>query len=477
MNVYVPKRLLLSSLYLGALFLVAGTVFYRLQAFTGVVFLQKGAAEHLAFRIAQGGLGIGVAQRGVMPELLLLDNPRVVQALRADQRYDALVLPYALQLDGVEIIHEPAPRHWLHVSGPETEQRIAVETGDTVSLGMETAEITGIGPWEGLVNSPSGRPMAALTVRGDDAEESSTLFLEAGPWYVLRPDLALHFQWHATERELQEALAAPDDPGEGARWGVRDGKAVQWFENFTIGTGTRLRNGTRIVLVETSESLDWVTLRVTGEDGDHTVKVAANEVNSTAPFIFENPAAAAQRVALHAWREDQVVCRLRVHGQPRTDTAIVPGATSPILPGGPVLHLKQCLAKAVAVPGGQINAVFMRAQGATRSLREGLAETVGDFRIRYEREQLPPDARYEISVLDSTGAMLQPIVLEKGKRRRVGAWVFSLAEENPFAPAGIAVAAVRRPGGAGQYIGLGLFIFGSFGLIVARFGRPKPADD
>jgi hypothetical protein len=133
--------------------------------------------------------------------------------------------------------------------------------------------------------------------------------------------------------------------------------------------------------------------------------------------------------------------------------------------------LKQVMGQALAVPEGSVRAARVRLGENTVVLREGLAETVGEYRLRYQMEPVPPEARYRIAVLDPEGRVQGEHRIEGAEVFREGAWVFTLSPENPFAPRGVALTAERRPGGLVQTIGLGLFVLGSFGLVLARFGR------
>ena len=98
-----------------------------------------------------------------------------------------------------------------------------------------------------------------------------------------------------------------------------------------------------------------------------------------------------------------------------------------------------------------------------------MSETVGEYRLLYREEPMPPEARYHVSILDPAGAIVDTCALEVGQEKRIGAWVIALSPENPFAPRGVALTVERRPGGLGQIVGLALFVLGSFGLVVARF--------
>lgn len=117
MAIHGKKRLFISFIYLGVLFTGAGAIFYSLQSFSGTIFLLPDTGESLVFRPAEDGLKLGVSQRGVARDLLSFDNPRSVEALRADQNYDGLILPFALRLDAVEVVKENPPRQVLYIEG------------------------------------------------------------------------------------------------------------------------------------------------------------------------------------------------------------------------------------------------------------------------------------------------------------------------------------------------------------------------
>ena len=455
------KRLFLSSIYLGILFLVAGVAFHYLQRFEGTVFLLPGAAESLVFSPAGGSFRLGAAQRGVAPDLLLFDNPRSVEALRADQRYDGAILPFALRLDGVEVVKEHEARQVIHIDGPGEKRREEVAPGARVGLGGGFLEVESMGPWEGLVRDPRGQPMAAIEIPG--GERGPLVFLESGHACILQPDLAVCFLWHGSEAEARQAFVPALEDAAGARWGVREGKSIQWFENFIPGTGLVLHDGTRVTMAEVSRSEGYITLRIQRSAGMEMKRVVANASSSDAHFLYEDPAATGRILYLHSWRENMALGRLLLRGEPAKEFEFAVGGGE-----GPVV-LRQVMAQALAVPGGSIRAAHVRLGEQAIDLREGLAETLGDYRLRYQIEPVPPDARYRMAALDPKGAVLEERALEGDEALRVGAWVFALSPENPFAPRGVALTAERRPGGLGQSIGLALFVLGSFGLVFVRF--------
>jgi hypothetical protein len=462
------KRLYLSCAYLGAMFLVAGTVFFRLQAFTGTVILQEGAIEHLAVRASEPGFALGLSQRSVPRDLLLLDDPRAMPALREDMNYDAVVLPFGLRLDRVTAGESHPPVHWLNVTGPDGQDDFRIEPGSPIAAGNRTLEVVGIGPWEGLVRTPAGAPMAALSFGS-----GPVLFLEAGRWYVPAPGTSIAFFWYADAPAFEAATRATPDESTGARWGARDGQAIQWFDNFVPGTGVKLRNGKRVQIVEDRRAERHIAVEITEGERARRVDVAANVQDDAALVLLEMPAAAERVVTLHAWREDIVLCRQLSPGQPPEDRELAPGETWHPAAGTASLYLRQVMANAAAVPGGQLSAVELRAGEKRYHVREGLVETVGDVRIAYRKEQRQPDARYALAAVGVDGAVMQSIELAERETRRIGAWLFSLAPENPAAPAGIALTARRRPGGFAQMAGLLLFVGGSFGLVLVRFGRTR----
>lgn len=459
----INKRLFLSCIYLGILFLGAGAAFYSLQSFSGTIFLLPGAGESLVFRPAEDGLRLGVSQRGVARDLLLFDNPRSVEALRADQNYDGLILPFALRLDKVEVVKENAPRQLLYIEGPGEARQEALAPGTQVTLGDTVLDVASLGPWEGLVRDPQGEPMAMIDVPGATGDAGRPVFLGSGQISIVRPDLAVCFLWHDSEADARKAFVPSLEAVAGARWGVREGAAIQWFENFIPGTGAVLRDGTRVTLESAARTEGFITLQVERSAGRELKRVAANDSNAASPFIYEDPAGTGRVLYLHAWREDSALGRLLARGEGPREIEMAIGSS-----GAPVV-LRQIMAQALAAPGGKIHAAHVRIGDRELDLREGLAETAGDYRLRYQVEPVPPDARYHITALDGKGAAVEAGALEAAGSMRCGAWVFTLAGENPFAPRGVALTAVRRPGGLAQTAGLALFVLGSFGLAIARF--------
>lgn len=190
--------------------------------------------------------------------------------------------------------------------------------------------------------------------------------------------------------------------------------------------------------------------------------VKANGPEGNAPVVYEDPAATGRVLYLHSWREDRAIGRLLSRGAPAKEIELGIGS------GGAPVVLRQIMQQALAVPAGTVRAAQIRIGETSLVLREGLAETVGEYRLRYQMEALPPDARYHISTLDSGGASLAEHTLESGETLRAGVWIFKLSEENPFAPRGVALTAERRSSGIGEMLGLGLLVLGSFGLVLVR---------
>lgn len=462
------KRLYLSCLYLGALFLAAGTLYYAVQAFFGVVVLQRGGAEQLAFRPAAGGLTLGLAQRNVPPDLLMFDNPRVARVLRQDQQYDGLVLPFSLRLETAEIIEEKAPNHLIRIETPDGARTAPIAPGARIDLDGASLEIAHIGPWQGLIRRPGGAPHVAIRIGAETPGGGDVLLLEAGAWRAVRDDLAVHFAWGEAAGALPDAL----DEIDAARWGVRDGRAVQWLESFTPGTGLRLRDGRTVTLRADRRDAGHILLNVTDGAGNvEEVAVRANVRGDANEMLLDDPAAAGRVLLIHAAREDRVHGRLIVGDQPAIDRELATGETWELPPDGLPVQVAQAMPAAVAVAGDAVSAAYARFGERDIALHEGLLETIGGLRVQYLREQPPPDARYRVAAILPDGSEYASVTLEPGVRARVDGWVLSLAEENPFAPNGIAVAVERRPGGPAQIAGLALFIGGSFGLVVARFRR------
>ena len=310
-------------------------------------------------------------------------------------------------------------------------------------------------------------------VRLGDGDRAPMFFLDSGPWVMPRSGVALQFQWHDSEEAARAARATSLAEIAFARWGARDGRAVQWFETLVPGTGITLHDGSNVFLAEVHRAEGWIGLRVQQGGRARMVRVEANQPDTGQPYLFEAPAAAGRAVVLHAWREDQVLCRLLAKDRPPVEKRLKPGETWLLPPDGTPLNICQVMAAAVAVPGDKIRAAYVEVGGRAMALREGASERVGDYRVAYNQKALPPDAVYTITVPGAHGAVTRAITLASGAHERIGSWVFSLAKENPLAPEGVALTAERRPGGASQMVGLVLFVLGSFGLVYIRFAKPR----
>lgn len=470
MNERQHRRIYFSLLYLGVIFVGFAWVYGRFLHFEGVVFLLPKSSERLAIAPEGKGVALGAAQRGVEPELLLLDNPRTLSVLRRDQRYDGFLLPGALRLDEVEVLQEHPPWDVLYLAGVDGERKVTVAPGDTVTLDGASLQVESIGPWSGLIRDPRGGPMVLLRVTGSGAPERM-IFAEPGNLYRGGDGVAVAFAWFPNEAEARAAIPTSLDGIPGARWGVREGTAVQWMENFTPGSGIVLRDGTQVSVLALERAAGLLTLRVVEGGKARREVVRANESHE-GPRLFEDPAAAGCVVFIHGWREDLVLVTTLRRDGPLETTLAKPGETIALPCGEQTLRVEQVLGQAIAAPGGEVRAARVRSSEQDYTLREGAAERIGNARARYQAEVVPPDARYHLSLLGENGAVETSFALEGDQSFRMGSWVYSVARENPFAPQGVAIRAERRPGGPAHWAGVVLFVCGSVGLVVARF-RPR----
>src|SRR5690606_17309849 len=117
-------------------------------------------------------------------------NPRSVGALRRDQNYDGVNLPFALRLEDVEVLEEKPARQILQIDGFGEKREETITSGTGITLENDTLEVLSVTPWEGLVRVPQGEPMAAVEFPG---AEGTLSFLESGRSYILQPDFAVRF--------------------------------------------------------------------------------------------------------------------------------------------------------------------------------------------------------------------------------------------------------------------------------------------
>jgi len=141
------------------------------------------------------------------------------------------------------------------------------------------------------------------------------------------------------------------------------------------------------------------------------------------------------------------------------------------IPDGPVLRLDQIMGQALPVDqtGDTVwQAVLENAQGLL-GLREGLLERTDAGRLRYRRLAVPPRVACDVVAEDHDGSELKRFTLQGVEEVGVRGWRVSLDTESPAPTEFMRLHARRTAGDTATVLGFGLFAFGAFGLVWARF--------
>lgn len=471
------SRLFFGLLYLVALFGGAGWLYGRLQHFEGELCLYEGQAEVLAARPAGGAFSLSAAHRGLPAELLPWRNPDVARRyFGVDGRFDAAPLPGALKLSRVEVIHQPPPREVLHVEGRGDRQEFAVRDGAQVALDDATLTITGVRPWTGLVRDPRGGPMAALSLKPADADWSEPLLLQQGRWSLSGTTLAVRFDRGG---DAAPAWPVPMQPETGARWGVRDGKAVQWAEGLVAGSGFTLQDGSEVQFVRFDPARAAILLAHRRAAEPEPVWVPANENPAGANYFFEAPGLCKTVVRLWGRGEGAALAGIWQAGASAWQQQELALHTPWAPDGVPYqLRLDQAMDRAVPVPRTDppVTALVLQTPEGPRQLREGELTPWRDARLRFRRVPQPPAIRAHLEAR-APGEAPQVFTLAAGETHRWGDWVFAVQPNPAEGRRSVVVQARRTFGGPQRIFAIGLFLIGAFGLVVVRFMPHRSKDE
>ncbi len=508
MSFRVNKRLLLSLIYLGLLLRVAGTIYVRVQHFEGQLYLAQGVTEHLVVAPHDPQSGLGVSQKNVEPDILLLDNPKAARRLQATARFDGVLMPTGLRFDRREILKDYPDKQVLVIQGPGGSREELVAPGDSIRMGAGPAhvaldgstsqkdsdtssvpevtpsghgsnqdvptgvlEIDAISPWTGLIRYTRGQPMATLTVRPLTAGDEHLLFLQQHSWFYPGNNDAVTFVWHENEGLARKAAAMGRASFDGAgRWGVRDGQAIQWIQGVAPGSGIVLGDGARVTLLQRSPDKKTVVLRVERDGAIETQTVYVNAAGEADDFFYEDPAQADDIIVVHGWKDGAALVQ-RIGADDRPTIRPMEDGENWLVGGVPEIELGQVLGAAVPYTSseGELTALYCRHEGKQVVLREGLVRTLGDYRLEYRRVPQPPDVKVFLSVVTQDGTVKEETHLSSGQRCRVGTWVFQLAPGDGDESDSVILSALRKPGGWSFYLGVSLFVLGSVGLVGMRF--------
>lgn len=471
MAVRSNARLLLALIYLVALFGGAGWIYARMQRFDGELCLYEGQAEVLAARQARGRMDLAATYRGLPAEVLPWRNPDTARRFfGTSELFDAAPLPGAIRLTQVEILDTPPPRDVLQMDYNGDHQEIPVVEGAACPGAGVPLTMKGLRPWTGLVRDPRGTAMAAIALKPGDADWSAPLLLQNGMWSLSGQTLAMRFD--RGEDTPPDTWPGDLSPETGARWGVRDGKAVQWVEGLNPGSGFTLRDGSEVEFVRFDPDRAEILLAHAHGDAPKPVWVPVNEITPQATYFFECPALCHTIIRLWGMGEGRVRAAMREAAQPDWQFQTLDAGQS-WSPGKSSyqLRLDQAIDHAVPVPRTDppVYALVVETPSGPLELREGELVTWQARRLRFRRIPVPPVIRAHLEVHEPEDGRTEAFTLAAGESFRWRDWRFAIRPNPAEGQHSVIVEAHRTWGTPSRWFGITLFVTGAFGLIFVRF--------
>lgn len=472
-------RLALSLAYLVILFAVAGTIYARMQAFEGEIYLGPGIPESVVVRTGGGAFPALGIERNMPAELIHFDNPSTVALMDENQVYDAAQLPFSLRLDAVETIALHPPRAVIAITSNGDTREWPAEAGVTIETGAgHFVRLLETRPWSGLVRTPHGNPMAMIDVGVPDKGWVAGLFVSTEEWLYVQGGIGVRLRWFYSEPEARAALPTVVPGIESARWGVREGQRVHWFQSFAPGTGITLDDGAEVTLIATQEDaaghVERIEVEITRGGSAKRHIVPARAEFSTEGLRFENPVLLPFQAHLHAWKDGEVIALAIYNGKLGEPAIVKEGETwRPGSAGSIQLRLDQLMGRAVplAVEDSEISEALLEIDGGVRNVREGEESALGDAILKYRRIPQAPDARHTLSAIYPGGDSPDIYTMGPGETLRIGDWKFSPSSEVPASEGGAVLHARRTLGGPVKMAGAVLFMLGSFGYVIVRYLR------
>lgn len=406
---------------------VASTAYRSLAAFSGELCIGVGSQERVVVRTATGSrfplamCGMRV-WRSVAPEEIPFTNPGAAGSLLdGEQRYDAVRLPFSVQVIRARLLEESDASDRLEILLPEGTSMVDIAPGVEVRVQGEPCTVREIRRWTGLLRDRRGQTMAAISLRQPDEAWTENIFLTNGTWRRVDPDLGMFFA-RVPEMETAKGLADSGLPGlDAARWGAVDGEAVHWLNAFSPGTAMQLRGGGSVTLLRVDLEHPTPTgpqaaIEVEVDDAGQkrTLWVSANNTKADPVVRFEYLSNRPFVVTVTSWADDTAIVAAFANGRAVGVRQMLAGE-SWIPQGFPYeFRLDQAIETALPVTSqeSQIYEAVLERNGQIIRCRQGEAVRIGDALVQYGRDTAPPWIRYDIQVLDDTDGMRYEYRLE-----------------------------------------------------------------
>ncbi len=475
-------RLFLSLVYLGLLFSVAGYLYRQVLYFEGDLFLDTNTLAQWVVRPAGGSGALFSAQRNMPAGVILpaFEN-RIAARYGRDTSVDVVALGLGIRLTSVKLLEEYPPREELTIEGPGGTRTESVQPGKDITLDSVKVRMLDVRPWAGLVRSSQGGPMACLTMRGGADTTPAPLFLRADHWQNAASSTLFCLRWFSDQPSAEKALSERLEDS-GARWGTTEGKRTQAFSSFAPGTGVTLQDGTEVTLVERRPAENGhssalvVDTRRDGSSRQWTIE--ANRRVDGIPLFYSCPSEAQEAIVLHAWQDGEALVASYRQGALTSKQMHKEGGSFAVSTQTISIRLDQVMSKAAAAkpePDGAWQLMIDAGQGET-GLRQGMAVSLGDYRLTYHRLLPPPRLQYTLAVrgreIESAG---REVIMESGRGKRIGGWRITAPVEPANATQGLVMHTERSLGGPASLLGAFLFITGSVGWVLCYYFAPRPS--
>jgi hypothetical protein len=374
MSIRTHKRLWLSFVYLGVVLGTGAKLYMELQHFDGQLYLERGIAERLAVAPHHSGASIVLNQRNTPADLLLFDNGRTADILEAGGTFDGAIMPWGLRYDGLETIQQFPDKHQIALQDMDGQRTIPISSGELIDTEARSYRVEEIRPWEGLLRHPRGRPLASVVLTDEPNSQGTLRFLPSDRWNMFGGNTAIQFRWHGSESGAIVAASGNRADLEGeARWGVRDGQAIQWIQSMLPGSGIVRQDGSRVSFLHRSPDQDSIAVEIELNGTSRNVIAIANAFHEEQQVYYEAPALARHVIVVHGWEDNRAIVQSFVSAGDSATQRLECGETW-AEPHGQFIRLEQLLSSSVPVtpPTEKIYAATIRDNGTLHTLREGL---------------------------------------------------------------------------------------------------------
>lgn len=464
------------------LLLVAGLLcvaYGRLFEFAGEIRIRTGSAEAIAvatpspFRMNRNSLRKHVPGREIP-----FANPDDARGwIDADRYYDVASLPFAIAIAGANLEADREVGGPLVVSGPDSETRVPVESGQNVSIGGEEFTMGAVRPWSGLVHAPGNPPMAELTLfAGDESAGAAgnTYFVPDGAWVRANQETALHFRWAASEDDSEQAL----NEGRGrsvARWGIISEEQGEWLTTFQPGSGLVTADGSSVVLLQRDDThagpggtTSAIEVALENSEGVERRWVPANETVPGFPVRYENLPEMPRVLHVIAWEPGRSTVFPAMHGTRGKPAALDRGETWS--DAGLRLRLDDVQPSATAVKPDASSQFEVALEGRDRELAvpENSPVQLGSSVVRFEARVQPAKVSYRAAIYRP--GQEQPEMLDLGPETALNLDGWQVQQHaNRHTSADLAVLRMRqRSPGLATIAGISLCIAATLLFLTAR---------